>query len=152
MRYLRDRPFTHKHRDCVRVVHSGVGQLIRDLHAANRPAPSAAPAPAPAPNAAPAAAHPPPPSVAFRQDKHEVDAHHHTFQVGDPVRVKSALKAYAEFVGATGVVRSIVQGHIYFFCVLFDFPLQCQAVTRLNALHVNTVRFRFIRPDEGELL
>jgi hypothetical protein len=66
--------------------------------------------------------------------------------------VSIALKAYSEFTNATVVVNRIVQGHYYFFCVLLECPLQRQAVQCINSLHVNKVRFLFLKTDEGELL
>jgi hypothetical protein len=151
VRYLSDRPFTISHRDLVRVVHTGIGRIIRDYNTAGMTAkPAAAPATtlATTPPAAPATA----PVAVGQGRKSEIDAHHHTFQIGDNVHVKSALKAYAEFTNATGEIKRIVQGHIYFFCVLLDCPLQRQAVKRINSLHVNKVRFPFLKPDESEFL
>ena len=82
----------------------------------------------------------------------EIDVHHHTYQIGDVVLAKSPLKAYTEFTSLPGIIKRVVQGHTYFFCVLLDCPLQRQAVKRINSLHVNKVRFPFLKPDESELL
>jgi hypothetical protein len=147
VRYLSDRPFTHSHRDLVRVVHTGIGRIIRDKNNVVQTAPPPATTLAPASPAAPVLA----PVVGYTR-KSEIDAHHHTFQIGDRVRVKSALKAYTEFTNATGEIKRIVQGHIYFFCVLLDLPWQRQSVQHINSLQVNKVRFPFLKPDESEFL
>jgi hypothetical protein len=131
VRYLCDRVFTKKHRDCVRVVHADIGRIIRQYNTVNLIPVTV----------------PPPTTVV-------IDSHHHTFQIGDNVRVKSTLKAYVEFTNMTGVVKRIVRnkGYTYFFCVLLDCPLQRETVKTLNSLDVNMKRFSFLKQDEIELL
>ena len=115
VRYMSERPFTQKNKDCIKVVHSDICKIIKE----------------------------------FRSMKY---ANHDTYQNGDAVLVKGAIKAYAEFTNMSGVIKRIVQGHNYFFCVLLDCPVQRQAVQRINSLHVNKVRFPFLKQDESELL
>jgi hypothetical protein len=86
-----------------------------------------------------------------RLEMPEIDTYHHTYQIGDVMLVKSPLKAYIEFTSLPGIIKRVVQGHTY-FCVLLDCPLQRQAVQRINSLHVNKVRFPFLKQDESELL
>ncbi len=81
----------------------------------------------------------------------EVDTTHDRYRVGDQVLVTDAFKVYVEFVNCPDVIKSIVQGHNYFFCVLLDCPNQRKDVQDLNSQRVNKVRFPFLKTDEGEL-
>jgi hypothetical protein len=114
VRYLTDRPFTQRIKDCVEVVNSGIAALIKSW------------------------VKPP--------------AAHSIYKVGDSVVVTGALKAYEDSVHHTGVIKRIVQGHHYFFCVLLDCPKQRLSVKDANSLRPNKGRFRFLKPDEQELL
>jgi hypothetical protein len=82
----------------------------------------------------------------------EVDTHHDTYQIGDAVLVTGATQAYSDFKNMSGVIKRIVQGHNYLFCVLLDCPVQCQNVGRINSLYVNKRRLAWLKQDENELL
>jgi len=138
---MRERSFLYTHKIHIRAVHADICKIIRETNGHLFP-PVTSPA-------APAVANP---AVASRPPKPEVDTHHNTYQIGDTVLVKSALKAYAEFTSLPDVIKRVVQGLTYFFCVFLDCPLQFQAVQRINSLHFNKVRFPFLKQDESDLL
>jgi len=92
------------------------------------------------------------PSTYFHIRKPEVDATHSKFKIGDTVIVDGTLKDYAEFRGATGAIVRIVAGHNFFFCVRLDCPQLAAGVARINAQSANTIRWRWLRPDESDLL
>lgn len=135
VRYMEERPYTQRHKDCCKVMHSHIVSIIK---VQNKIAASAAAQVLAAASKA--------------STVREVDATHDTYNVGDRVLVAGALKAYAEFVGCPGVIKRIVQGHHYFFCVLVDCPAKVKDVQDLNAQRVNKARFPFLKPDEGGLL
>jgi hypothetical protein len=117
VRYMSERPFTQKIKDCLQVVHSHIATIIKT-----------------------------------RGQSSAVDATHDTYQVGDRVIVTGTLKSYADLALQQGVIKRIVQGRNYFFCVLLDCPEHRLVVKDLNSIHVNRVRFPFLKADESELL
>ena len=135
VRYMEERPYTQRYKDCCKVLHSHIISIIK---VQNQIAVSAAKQAAVAASKA--------------STVREVDATHDTYNVGDRVLVTGALKAYAEFVGCPGVIKRIVQGHHFFFCVLVDCPTKLKDVRDLNAQRVNKARFPFLKPDEDGLL
>jgi hypothetical protein len=140
VRYMSERPFTQKIKDCLQVVHSHIGTIITTW--GQSPA-------APAAGAKPAAGSN---TGGSQGPKKEVDATHDTYQVGDRVIVTGTLKSYADLALQQGVIKRIVQGRNYFFCVLLDCPEHRLVVKDLNSMHVNRVRFPFLKADESELL
>jgi hypothetical protein len=147
VRYLTDRPFTQRIKDCVQVVAQGISALIKAWGK-----PPAAPAPAAPTSAVPAAAS----NAKMRWGKtaEEVDTPHSKFRIGQAVVVTGALNAYEEFVQHTGTIKRIVKGHHFYFCVLLDCPEARLVVKDINSLRANKLRFQFLSPnsDEQELL
>jgi hypothetical protein len=146
VRYLTDRPFTQRIKDVVHSVHCGIGTLIKSW---GKPTPPVAPAASTTQGGAPA---PAPVYSRWGKSSAEVDATHIKYKVGDAVVVTGALKAYQDSVGQTGVIKRIVQGHHYYFCILLDCPKQRPSVKDANSLSGNKERYRFLKPDEQELL
>jgi hypothetical protein len=136
VRYMSERPFTQRIKDCLHVVHSHIATIIKT---------------AGHPPAAPAAGATPANAGGSQAPKKEVDATHDTYKVGDRVVVTGAVKTYAELTPQRGVIKRIVQGRNYFFCVLLDCPAARQAVKDLNSMRVNRVRFPFLKADEADL-
>lgn len=140
VRYLTDRPFTQRIKDCVQVVAQGISTLIKAW--GKPPAAPATAAPAPASHG----------GMRWGKTAAEVDAPHSKFQIGDAVVVKGALKSYESFENETGIIKRIVKGHHFFFCVLLDNPEARLEVKDINSLRANRGRFGFLKSDEQELL
>ena len=121
---MRERSFTQKHRECVRVVNGDIGKMIRTTGTVV-PAPPVSAPPAPAPPV-PAPPDPAPPVPAPPDTS---DALHSWFQVGHrhKVHVTDTLKGYCEFKDNLGIICRIVKAPHFLVCVrLDDFVLRVQ--------------------------
>ncbi len=105
VRYMLESPFTQRIKDCIHVVHSHITTIIKNTGH---------------PPAAPTAGAAPVNTGGSQTPKKEVDTPHDSYQVGDRVIVTDALKTYVDLTSQRHVIKRIVQGRNYFFCVLLD--------------------------------
>ena len=146
---IRERSFTQKHRECVRVVNGDIGKMIRTTGTVV-PAPSVSAPPDPAPPV-PAPPDPAPPVPAPPDTS---DALHSWFQVGHrhKVHVTDTLKGYCEFKDNLGIICRIVKAPHFLVCVRLDDFVLRTTVQRVNVLPENRARFPFLRKDEDDLV
>jgi hypothetical protein len=152
VRYMSERPFTQRVKNCLHVVHSHIGTVIKNAaHPPAAPDAGAAPVAGVTPASATPASATSVNAVVTKAPKKEVDTTHDLYKVGDRVIVTGAVKSYADLTPQRGVIKRIVQGRNYFFCVLLDCPESRQAVKDLNSVRVNRLRFPFLEADEADL-